>query len=228
LVLALVVVQCCSAAFTVEHVNFIQAENGNFLFRGGIANDDGKFQYDTLVSEMKTMATQQGGLTLPDTFYLIDINLLDPNDTDIKDILIEVDFFENNTKLGQIIRHPTFGESTNPFNYSSDYVKQRALTFASWSTDKLPDFIEQIRGIVTEKNNSIPTVSYIHCECGCDRTGEVSGSYYMAYMNMSLHDAHALDEKIAGREITTDNHYALNWYCFYLKYAKNYDLTCDE
>ena len=47
--------------------------NGNFLFRGGIANSEGKFQYDTLVSEMRTVAKEQGGLTLPDTFYLIDI-----------------------------------------------------------------------------------------------------------------------------------------------------------
>jgi hypothetical protein len=39
----------------------------------------------------------------------------------------------------------------------------------------------------------------------------------MRYMNMSLHDAHALDEKIAGREIELDELYALNWYCFYLK-----------
>ena len=50
-------------------------------------------------------------------------SLLDPNDIDITDNKIEVEFFENNTKLGEIIRHPTFGEKTNPFNYSSSCVK---------------------------------------------------------------------------------------------------------
>ena len=58
--------------------------------------------------------------------------MLDPNDTDITDIKIEVEFFENNTKLGEIIRHPTFGEKTNPFNYSSSFVKQKASTFATY------------------------------------------------------------------------------------------------
>eukprot|EP00026_Physarum_polycephalum_P020924 Phypoly_transcript_23824.p1 GENE.Phypoly_transcript_23824~~Phypoly_transcript_23824.p1 ORF type:complete len:165 (+),score=15.60 Phypoly_transcript_23824:70-495(+) len=141
--------------------------------------------------------------------------------------MTEVDFFSNNTKLGQVIRHPTYGEVTNPFNYSASYVKERALTFATWSKDKLPDFVDQIRTILTTRV-TVPSVLYIHCECGCDRTGELSGSYYMTYMNMSLHDAHALDEKIAGREIEPYNHNALNWYCFYLKYAKNYELTCDQ
>lgn len=46
---------------------------GNFLFRGGIANYNGEFQYSTLEGEMKTEAKDQGNLTLPDTFYLIDI-----------------------------------------------------------------------------------------------------------------------------------------------------------
>jgi hypothetical protein len=91
ILLLIVVIQLCNAAFTVEHVNFIQADilifytntfitfllftiqNGNTLFRGGIPNSDGKFQYDTLISEMKTIAKEQGGLTLPDIFYLIDI-----------------------------------------------------------------------------------------------------------------------------------------------------------
>jgi hypothetical protein len=60
-------------------------------------------------------------------------SLLNPNDSsDIKDIMIEVDFFGNNTKPGQIIRHPTFGEKTNPFDYSSTYIKQQALTFATY------------------------------------------------------------------------------------------------
>jgi protein-tyrosine phosphatase len=223
-----VFVQQCISAFTVQHVNFIQAVNGNYLFRGGIPNYDGQFQYDILVNQMRTVAEEQGGVTLPDTFYMIDINLLNPADSEITDIITEVNFFGNNTKLGSVLRYPIYGEVTNPFNYTADYIKDRALTFATWSVDKLPAFVEQIHSIVSEKNNSMPTVSYIHCECGCDRTGEVSGSYYMRYMNMSLHDAHALDEKIAGREIELDELYALNWYCFYLKYALNYDLTCDQ
>jgi len=212
--------------FSIEHVNFIQSLNNNFLFRGGIPNYNNTFQYAILVSQLQEMAKSQGYLSLPASFQLIDLNLLDPNSSEITDIKIEKAYFESNPTKGKFIHYQIFGESTDPFNYSSTEIQQKALTFAQWSADKLPTFIETIRGLVVTPSPT-PLVTYVHCECGCDRTGEVSGAYYMAYMNMSLHDAHELDMKIAGREITTDNHYALNWYCFYLKYVRNYQLTCD-
>lgn len=45
---------------------------------------------------------------------------------------------------------------------------------------------------------SLPTVIYLHCECGCDRTGEIGGSYAMKYLNMTYDQATAWNEKIAG------------------------------
>jgi len=213
------------ALFEIQHVNFIQTLDNNFLFRGGNPNFF-VFQYGTLIREFGERL-QSVNLPLPSKFYLIDVNLLNPNKTpDREHIDEETRFFNDHSDLGEIVQHPILGETTSPFSYNSTSVKERALTFATWSQDKLPAFIEQIRKTMSQ-SNATPSVLYIHCECGCDRTGEISGSYYMAYMNMSLHDAHVLDEKIAGREILTDNHNALDWYCFYLKYAQNYNLTCE-
>jgi len=214
------------ALFFVDHVHFIQSLNGNYLFRGGNPNFLA-FEYDALVGEMKNRAADSN-VTLPKDFYLLDINLENPNSSyDSHHIKTETDFFSKNENLGAIYLHTILGEETSPYEFdNTSYVQERALTFAQWSRDNLPAFVEKIRG-VQEQSYPTPVVSYIHCECGCDRTGEVSGSYYMAYMNMSLHDAHALDEKIAGREILPNNHNALDWYCFYLKYAQNYNLTCE-
>lgn len=56
---------------------------------------------------------------------------------------------------------------------------------------------------VKERFSEVEGANLSIVQCGCDRTGEISGSYYMTYMNMSLKQAHDLDMKIAGREIST-------------------------
>jgi len=215
-----------SGKFTIEHVHFIQSASTNFLFRGGIPNEGNTFEYDDLVGQLLAMAQTEGNLTLPAPFLLFDFNLLDPNSSDDRpDIATEQDYYKQHPETGTFIQYPILGEKVDPFTLPESEVKQKAVTFDQWSVDRLPTFIEKIRGILSTPSMP-PVVGYIHCQCGCDRTGEVSGSYYMAYMNMSLHDAHELDMKIAGREITNENHYALNWYCFYLKYGRNYTISC--
>ncbi len=57
-------------------------------------------------------------------------SLLDPNETsDEADIKIEQQFFATNSTLGMIIQYPILGEKTNPFDYNSTYVEERAKTF---------------------------------------------------------------------------------------------------
>ncbi len=61
------------------------------------------------------------------------------------------------------------------------------------------------------------TVLYIHCEAGEDRTGEVSGSYYMTYLNMTFDQALAIDNGNTNRDIRCMSARELIWYCFYLQ-----------
>lgn len=63
-------------------------------------------------------------------------------------------------------------------------------------------------------------VIYFHCECGCDRTGEIGGSYAMKYMNMTYAEAYHWDESIAGRWIIPNHNWAMEWYCEYLHYVE--------
>jgi len=212
----------------IEHVHFIQFEQ-NYLFRGGIPNSNGEFQYSDLKADFASMAKSEGSIVLPDSYSLIDLNLLDPNSSEISDINIEKNYFTKNPKNGVFIQYPIKGEEQSPYSLSADKIKQMALTFDVWSRDKMPAFMDKIRNMVVSNNDNNQTSAiYIHCECGCDRTGQISGGYYMQFMGLSLHDAHALDTAIAGREIEQPQHNALNWYCFYLRYAKNFNLTCAE
>eukprot|EP01111_Echinosteliopsis_oligospora_P008013 TRINITY_DN2340_c0_g1_i1.p1 TRINITY_DN2340_c0_g1~~TRINITY_DN2340_c0_g1_i1.p1 ORF type:complete len:250 (+),score=53.43 TRINITY_DN2340_c0_g1_i1:100-849(+) len=216
-----------ASAHKIKHVHFVD-HNVNYLFRGGNPDHDDAFDYDYLVGRMAEVAKSEGDIDLPSEFYLIDINLLDPNvSTELKHIEEEEKFFTSNATAGEFIHYKIVGETTTPFDVGSDKLPSLAASFDSWSADKLPSFVEDIHNLLTSTNHSLPLSLYIHCECGCDRTGEVSGAYYMTYLNMTLYEAHELDKTIAKREIETVNLNALEWYCFYLKYAKNYPLTCD-
>lgn len=44
-------------------------------------------------------------------------------------------------------------------------------------------------------------VIYIHCEAGMDRTGEMSGSYYLHGLNMTFEAALAVDNSVETRNM---------------------------
>ena len=47
-----------------------------------------------------------------------------------------------------------------------------------WKVDKIPTRIAQIRAWLTTKaTDGKPVIQFAHCTAGCDRTGEVIGSY---------------------------------------------------
>ena len=52
---------------------------------------------------------------------------------------------------------------------------------------------------------------YVHCNCGCDRTGEVAGAYYMRYLNMTYGAALALDDNLIHRGMACANQRALQY-----------------
>ena len=54
-----------------------------------------------------------------------------------------------------------------------------------------------------------------------DRTGEMSGSYYMHSMNMTFHDALAIDNSIETRNISIYSQNAFQWYCYFLQQTRD-------
>ncbi len=46
-----------------------------------------------------------------------------------------------------------------------------------------------------------PAFIYTHCEAGTDRTGEVSGAYYIRYLQMSFQEALYVDNHIQNRDM---------------------------
>jgi len=203
----------------------------NFLFRGNepkIYNSTTKkdeFAY-SLLKRFMTLAATKEGIILPQDFILVDIKLYYFNDTfEYPDIKLEQDFFRDNPSLGRYIGVQIWGDSYSPAWLLSYLRDEWATELGSWQHDNLPGFIPELRLFLTTKQSK-PVVYYFHCEVGADRTGEIAGSYVIAYKNWTLAQAVAWDVQIAGRWILPNHEWAIQWYCYYLKNVFHYPLTC--
>lgn len=67
------------------------------------------------------------------------------------------------------------------------------------SFDDLPKLTAILHNLLTQHER--PALIYTHCEAGTDRTGEVSGAYYLKYLNMSFSEALATDNHIQNRDM---------------------------
>jgi len=63
-----------------------------------------------------------------------------------------------------------------------------------------------------------PVVLYVHCTAGCDRTGEVIGSYRMKYQTeYDVVEMYGLDVAECGRPPNYWSTTALEWFCLYMQ-----------
>ena len=54
-------------------------------------------------------------------------------------------------------------------------------------------------------------IIYGHCDCGCDRTGQTFGSYYMRWQNRTWEETNKLNTIIATRPMMCNNYLAMQW-----------------
>jgi hypothetical protein len=138
-------------------------------------------------------------------------------------------FFAQNPDKGAFLNWITVGSLINPAKISGDLLKSLAAKLPDWELDHLVERLHSLHGwLETESgpaNRSV--VYYIHCEAGEDRTGEVSGAYYMGYLHWSMQQALDYDNHIETRHISFMSRNAMNWYCYYLKYGKGIDIDCE-
>eukprot|EP01111_Echinosteliopsis_oligospora_P016770 TRINITY_DN7076_c0_g1_i1.p1 TRINITY_DN7076_c0_g1~~TRINITY_DN7076_c0_g1_i1.p1 ORF type:complete len:246 (-),score=46.30 TRINITY_DN7076_c0_g1_i1:133-870(-) len=225
--IALLVLSVRGEFFNPDKLQFIDNLGSNFLFRGNEPmNASYEFAYDQVVDTMQDRLASLN-MSLPPRFFFVDINLLSK---EIADILVEEAFFDSHPSLGNFTHYIIIGELAGPDLYTTSQVKDKSIGLDTWSFDRLPTRIPDIRNILESSGpDGIPLVLYIHCEAGSDRTGEVSGGYYLTYSGFtSFAEAVALDDKIAGRPIEKPSYNGLQWYCYYLMYAKNYNISCES
>jgi len=196
-----------------------------YLFRANELVYNGTLAFDWLVSGIKYAANASGLSNFPDKFFVIDFCLLS---IELTDWTTEEDFFSSNPSLGKFVHEPIIGSITNPMWFSESIRKTLAEDTSSF--DNLPKTISTLVDLL-HSTNTMPTAILIHCEAGKDRTGEVSGSYYISQQNVTFNQALYYDDKCVegSRDIETASMWAFEWYCWYLKWGgdqKYADLDC--
>ncbi|EDQ86263.1 uncharacterized protein MONBRDRAFT_28396 [Monosiga brevicollis MX1] len=186
----------------------------NFLFRGNLpVTDNHTFAKEALVARMQQLAAEQN-LTFPETFYFVDLSLLDP--FEVADAEVEIKYFKEHPNEGEYINWLTVGDVVHPEELPVEARLALARNLSHWQMDKLPQRMGAIDALLNSTTVHGPIVAYIHCEAGMDRTGEMSGSYYMHALNWTFHQALAYDDSIETRNISIYSQNAFQWYCYFL------------
>jgi hypothetical protein len=214
----------------VKHVHLIDTFGNNMLFRGGSPEVDKSFSFSTLVASLE-LAAKQLNATLPSRYFTIVINVENLDTTgftseDGTNVVSEHAFFANNSALGQFYFWHMVGTSSHPaaslFDGQRDWL---AATYADWGTDKLVSRVETLRTMLTSQNSPIPLVIFFHCDCGCDRTGQLAGAYAMRFHNASWDQVVATNRQVAGRPQLCPTHHQMQWYCVYANSVLNISST---
>lgn len=204
-----------------------KTQNANFLVRGPLpVSGDNRtgytFDYDGLCAAIEARVNVDNGQVLKKPYFLHDVSLLHPDESG--QLRAEQRFFEANPALGQFMHWDTYGTDRCMFDVLDPAQRDRlAQSLDSWLNDQLADRIEQVRALLTAQPppGNTSTVVYIHCDGGCDRTGEMIGAYILRFLGMSWQEMYASNQACA-RPFGCGNYRAVQWYARYLELTQGY------
>jgi len=230
--------------FDPSMVELVDAGNNTWLFRGPAPlSKRNSFVYDQVKSRFLELASQ-----LPSTFTLVDVSLLGFEGEE-PDIEVERSFFAANPSLGSFVWMPLYGvnetvlealckkdgfsrqDCSNPTCQPNVYAAtvNKAIS-ANGGLDQASDTLitrtAWLRKMMTSAP-STPTVYYYHCECGCDRTGEMTAAYRMRYLGKNFTQVMMDDVSLVGRTLDYENQVASQWFCEWLFYNGLYGFAND-
>jgi hypothetical protein len=226
-----------------ETLRYVDTVGANYLYRGGSAiTTDPKgnqiFDYGGLTNAI-AHASNNPPQRPPSSYYLVVVNLR--HSTEGIALSCETDFFSDGgpgRQLGQMQFWDTYGTDRCYFETAPEQQKELIATLGVWLPDPLIWRVATLRSWLEDPltlpiqplpNPSQPTVVYVHCSGGCDRTGEMIGAYRLRYMPSSWTMANAwsnmCNEHPCENPMGCNNYRAVQWYAFWLNQTLDYSLT---
>jgi hypothetical protein len=216
-------------------VFYLDSAGPNFMFRGGMPIVDGQIAYDELIGKFQAAATASGKTLPPQPYYIVDVSLVQVANcgNDRTNIQIEFNYWNTNPNLGQLRYWETDGIQIDPNDPTLQQPFRDSLVSSvpSWLPDNLDARVDQLHSWLQNglPGVNMPVIVYVHCEGGCDRTGELSGAYGLKYLNMTwsqINDMNHADCYGGCTYFGCGNFYAAHWYCYWLNPSAGRDLGC--
>jgi len=198
-------------------LQYVDSIGTTYLFRGPSPVTDGEFDYTGLVAAIQDNPAPP--TPVPDNFYLVDISLLNTNEG--AEIGAEIAYFEANPAAGELQWWETLGTPQCYFQTDPNGRDALVSSLDQWFPEPLIWRVATLRNWLQNPPQSGPVVIYVHCDGGCDRTGEMIGAYMLRYMNMNWSDMYAANRPCALKNgqpwpPACPNYCALQWYAFWL------------
>jgi hypothetical protein len=199
----------------IHQVDYSKATN-NFLFRGNLPVDGQNFDYDSLVSYLRNVASP----SLPATFKIVDVCLLwQFIPKDFIPLEVEKIYWKANPDKGWFINEPIFGSLLPPPADATERNLEEDIGGATLY-DHHDDHVQSIKSLLDNSGDNAKGENiaiYIHCDAGKDRTGEVTAAYEMTYLGKSYKTVMTESQQVAGREINVLNQHAIKWYAYHMQ-----------
>lgn len=195
-------------------LRLLQQSGTNYVFRGGNPVVRDVFAYEALLNQMNLTVAHN----LPGNVYMLVINLLNPSvPAEASYIDAEIAYWAANPTQGNTVLYTSLGAPYAPYGFSNSSIEEKVENLSSFM-DPLDVWISYTHQQLVSWTGDVPLIIYVHCTCGCDRTGEFSVGWYMQYQGDSLVEARTINTDLIQRDMFTQNLDAAEWYCFYLKY----------
>lgn len=217
-------VRCVDAAFSPDAT----------LFRSNmpVLQDSGGRPYFAR-TELLSMLQERGrdcGVALRDDAYLHIVSLNFNGES--PDFSAEQAFWRDpaNSQHGELTTwplgfHGAFGTSVVSPEGFTDAEKSSMSESAVWQLDDVPGKVALLRSMLVgwkwgplKRTDGRQLALVVHCTAGCDRTGEIIGSYMMAHTNATAVEAYANDVDACGRPPCYQHTNGMVWYCLYLQH----------
>jgi len=213
------------ATIDLKRVHLVDQIGSNLLFRGNMPTNKTDFAIDDLKSFMQQRATESG-VQFPSDYRLVDITLNNVFDYDHH----ELDFWKKApASFGELVKWPMgFDGIVSPHDLN-DAARKKICTSGIVAVD---DLVNKTANLFQWMSTPAakPTVYYVHCSAGCDRTGEFVAAYRIFHGDFhagrpepttvrNISEIYAEDVAECGRPPNYFSTTALKWLCFCHSYT---------